>query len=254
MKILIYSDLHLEFGEPWTPPSEDAGDVLVLAGDIVAGKVKLLSTIFDAWSKPIIYVAGNHEYYTRRTNEMNAEIRDLIENYYDQVHFLLDEPCTIDGVQFFGGTMWTDFDGADWYAMKYAQEGMADYRAITNPDGSRFMPQDSVNLHEEFVAKFRYCFGTSFPGPRVVVTHHAPVLNPNSRFKRSPLVPAFNSLDMVDVIDLYQPNLWVYGHTHECDDQVLGTTRVLSNQRGYPRPWGGFESVGFREDGVGVEV
>lgn len=30
MKILIYSDLHLEFGAKFETPSEDNGDVLVL--------------------------------------------------------------------------------------------------------------------------------------------------------------------------------------------------------------------------------
>jgi hypothetical protein len=38
-------------------------------------------------------------------------------------------------------------------------------------------------------------------------------------------MPAFNSLDMILVIEKYQPALWVYGHTHECDDQMIGKTR-----------------------------
>ena len=34
-------------------------------------------------------------------------------------------------------------------------------------------------------------------------------------------MPAFNSLDMIDVIENRQPALWAYGHTHECDDQKV---------------------------------
>ena len=45
---------------------------------------------------------------------------------------------------------------------------------------------------------------------------------------------AFNSLDMTDIIKKHQPDLWVYGHTHECDDQTIGKTRIISNQLGYP--------------------
>jgi hypothetical protein len=36
------------------------------------------------------------------------------------------------------------------------------------------------------------------------------------KYKGGPLTPAFNSLDMVVVIETHQPALWVYGHTHEC--------------------------------------
>jgi hypothetical protein len=32
-----------------------------------------------------------------------------------------------------------------------------------------------------------------------------------------------------------QMKLWVHGHTHHCVDYELGGTRILSNQRGYPR-------------------
>jgi hypothetical protein len=70
-------------------------------------------------------------------------------------------------------------------------------------------------------------------GPRVVVSHNAPVINPNSKHKGSPLTLAFNSLDIVEIIETHQPVLWVYGHTHECDDQMIGRTRIISNQLGY---------------------
>jgi hypothetical protein len=43
--------------------------------------------------------------------------------------------------------------------------------------------------------------------------------------------------------------LWVHGHTHQCVDYTLGSTRVLSNQRGYPRE----PDTGFRSDFV-VEI
>jgi hypothetical protein len=69
-----------------------------------------------------------------------------------------------------------------------------------------------------------------------------------------PLQPAFNSLDMIEVIEKYQPNLWVYGHTHECDDQMLGSTRIISNQRGYPKSRIGFECEGFDPGGVLTEI
>jgi predicted phosphodiesterase len=38
MKILTYSDVHLEFGHNWHPPTDIDGDVMLLAGDIVSFK------------------------------------------------------------------------------------------------------------------------------------------------------------------------------------------------------------------------
>jgi hypothetical protein len=67
-------------------------------------------------------------------------------------------------------------------------------------------------------------------------------------------MPAFNSLDMVNVIEDRQPALWVYGHTHECDDQTIGRTRIISNQLGYPDRFGGFECNDFDSMGASVEI
>ena len=47
---------------------------------------------------------------------------------------------------------------------------------------------------------------------------------------------------------------WVYGHTHECDDQTIGQTRIISNQLGYPDNFGGCECEDFDEAGLPVEV
>ena len=59
---------------------------------------------------------------------------------------------------------------------------------------------------------------------------------------------------MLPIIEKHQPALWVYGHTHECDDQMIGRTRIISNQRGYPDRAGGFESTGFDKAGLAVEI
>jgi hypothetical protein len=67
-------------------------------------------------------------------------------------------------------------------------------------------------------------------------------------------MPAFNSLDIVEIIETHQPALWVDGRTHECDDQTIGQTRIISNQLGYPGNLGRFECKDFDEAGLPVEV
>jgi predicted phosphodiesterase len=235
------------------PPEAD-GDVLILAGDIVTLRdYDPLDQLLRTWKKPVLYVTGNHEYYTQRPmNEEDDRVKAWLVGTHPHVKMLRDEGITIGGVNFFGGTMWTDFDGRDLRAMEIARSQMNDFRLIRNPDQSPFRPIDSVALHRNFASKLLSWFIQDLRGPRVVISHTAPVINPNSKFKDSSLRPAFNSLDMMEVIETYQPDLWVYGHTHECDDQMIGKTRIISNQLGYPNNYGGFECKDF--DGAGLPV
>lgn len=65
MKLLILSDLHAEF-ETFEVPRGLGYDVAILAGDIVApGRVaaRWLRHPARFGDKPIVQVAGNHEYY-----------------------------------------------------------------------------------------------------------------------------------------------------------------------------------------------
>ncbi len=256
MKILSYSDLHLEFGAGPRLASEDDGDLLILAGDIVTlDDLRPLDRLLQGWKKPVLYVTGNHEYYTRKPMDgENQKFRGWLAAKHPQVRLLLDEGTSIDGVHFFGGTMWTDFDGGDRVAIEFARQEMNDFRLIQNADGSVFTPSDAIRLHEEFVEKLGAWFDEDLRGPRVVISHNAPLLNPSTNYNESPLRPAFNSLDMLKVIAEKQPELWVYGHTHECDDQSVGRTRVISNQLGYPNRSGGFECHDFDPLGRPVDV
>ena len=256
MRIITYSDLHLEFGSGWMLPPDANGDVMILGGDIVTLRdYGPLDQILRKWKKPVLYVTGNHEYYTRRPmNEEDNRFKAWLEDRHPHVKLLLDEEVSIGGVNFFGGTMWTDFNGGDLHAMETARSQMNDYHLIYNSDETSFTPADSIALHKNFASKLLNWFGKNLSGPRVVVSHNAPVINPNSKYKDGPLTPAFNSLDMVEIIGTHQPALWVYGHTHECDDQMIGRTRIISNQLGYPGSLGGFECKDFDEAGLPVEV
>ena len=256
MRIITFSDLHLEFGSNWIRPAEADGDVMILAGDIITLKdYSPLDRLLQKWNKPVLYVTGNHEYYTRSPMyQEDKKFGAWLEGSHPQVTLLLDEGVSIDGVNFFGGTMWTEFDGADPVAMETARSQMNDFQLIQNPDRTALTPADAIALHETFVAKLLSWLGQDLSGPRVIVSHAAPVLNPATKFKGSRLWPAFNSLDMVKVIEDRQPDLWIYGHTHECDDQTIGRTRIISNQLGYPGSHGGFECEDFDNAGLPVEI
>lgn len=255
MKILSYSDLHLEFPHAWSLPPDIDGDVLVLAGDIITFRnFTPLETLLRDWEKPVLFVAGNHEYYTRiPMREDEEEFRVWLAEKLPQVHFLRDEGVTIGGVNFFGGTMWTNFKSGNTKSMRYAETALNDFRYIRN-DGI-FTPESSIAQHQQFIVALEQGFSTRPPGPNVIITHHAPVINPRSQYLLSPLEPAFVSYEMGRYIETYEPDLWIYGHTHECDAQRMGKTRIISNQLGYPHRSGGYESTGgFDNYGCPVEV
>jgi hypothetical protein len=66
---------------------------------------------------------------------------------------LRDDAITIGAVNFFTGTMGTDFDGGHLRAMEIARSQINDYRPIRNPDHSPFRPIDSVAQHRNFASK-----------------------------------------------------------------------------------------------------
>ena len=45
--------------------------------------------------------------------------------------------------------------------------------------------------------------------------------------------PAYTS-DLSEVIDFYQPDYWIYGHTHFPVDVIAGKTRIMNVSLGYP--------------------
>lgn len=239
MKILLYSDLHLEFGNDFAPPKDLEADVMILAGDIITFKdFEPLKRFLADWKKPVLFVAGNHEYYTKQSMaECDKNFLHYLDKNFSPEQFLnfiwlRNHGCEFEDISFFGGTMWTNFAHSP-LAMMHAKRDMADYRYIFKNKTQKLWPEDTVKFHKEFKEKLIAWLEENKDKKRVIISHHAPCLNPNSQFKDSILQPAFNSLEMVDVIEKYQPDLWVYGHTHECDDQMIGKTRIVSNQFGY---------------------
>ncbi len=80
MRIISYSDLHLEFGSDIKPPKEDCADIMILAGDVITfSNCDPLSRFLETWSKPVLYVTGNHEYYTRKPmDEENRRFKEWL--------------------------------------------------------------------------------------------------------------------------------------------------------------------------------
>lgn len=242
MRIAIYSDLHVEFGEPWVPPEHLDYDVLVLAGDI--DKHTRGVEQFATSSRPVIYVAGNHEFYGADYFDMLASLRraesiDRAAPETGGVAFLENDSVVISGVRFLGTTLWTDYAinglGGRHHLMRLAECAISDHRLIRAGNGKRFRPEDALSVHIDACAWLEKSLSQSFDGPTVVITHHLPHRGSIApRYQGDELNVAFAS-DLSSMIRRHQPALWVHGHTHEACDYRSGATRILCNPRGYPR-------------------
>lgn len=246
MRIAYYSDLHTEFA-PFDVPELDA-DVVVLAGDIGVKRGGWRFALQLRARVPVVYVAGNHEYYGTAVPYFTEKLRAMSAEH-PAVRFLENDEVVIGGVRFLGCTLWTDFmvHGAHRHslAMGAAKIAMVDYKRIRrSPAFSRLDPRDTVALHRESMTWLRARLEQPTDAvATVIVTHHAPSLRSIApRYIDDELAPAYAS-DLEDVVAGSGAALWIHGHTHTCVDYRLGETRVVSNQRGYPdEPVDGFDS------------
>jgi Icc-related predicted phosphoesterase len=237
MKLQILSDLHLEMVKPpysWRIP-ETAAEVVVLAGDIGVGLSGVNWAVREAerLQKCAVYVPGNHEYYGEQLNvpeKMRAVARG------SRVHVLDLDEVMLEGVKFLGCTLWTDYlaFGRDHRleAMDQAARFLNDHRLINRPHG--FTPTDALECHERGRAWLEGKLATTWDGPTVVVSHHAPsLLGTDAKFRNDYLTGAFVS-DLEELINRYSPTIWIHGHTHHCVREIVGKTRLVANQMGYP--------------------
>ena len=103
MKVLVLSDLHLEF-EPFEPPEGLDFDVVVLAGDIHSPGPRAVEWAEARFPvKPVIYVPGNHEYYDSRMDLAQSKARVAADG--GCVHLLDGGETVISGVRFLGATL-----------------------------------------------------------------------------------------------------------------------------------------------------
>jgi len=231
MRIQILSDLHLEFS-PLNLPAVEA-DATVLAGDINRGKRGLQWARQTFAGRPVVYVAGNHEYYTHALPKLTQELGAASD---DILHFLEQGRVECGGVRFLGCTLWTDFQllGTPLLARDTAQLKMNDYRKIrVSPQYCKLRARDTLDLHYRSRHWLEEAVEHGETRGAVIITHHAP--SARSLSPEAPadwLSPAYAS-DLDTLIEASEAMLWVHGHTHRPVDYRVGGTRVISNPRGY---------------------
>lgn len=246
MPILVVADLHLDMWlqgrrDPLTTLSQEllgSLDALIIAGDL-SNKPKvrwphMIRHLVQYLPAERIHVLpGNHDFY------------DFILDGEDR----LAEICAVEGANFaqkssiiIGDTrvlcctLWTDFalHGDNGRAMMVAQRDMNDYRYIRSAAAGfkRIRPSDTALLHADHRSWLEGQLAASFAGKTVVVAHHCPHPNLIGE-RRGDLDTAYGS-NLLPMIEKFQPDLWLFGHTHWRVEATVGRTLVRNVSLGYP--------------------
>lgn len=225
MRIQYFSDIHLEFGSLETTAAD--ADVVVAAGDIGVGLQAL--DWLKSFGKPVIYVAGNHEFYGQEYLFTLANLTSAASG--TNVQFLEQRAWVYDGVRFLGCSLWSDLGGDDNDQLEELVSIVNDFRKIryrTDALNAKSYRQLHWESREWLFAEL----AKPFPGKTVVVTHHAPTpwswRDSPSQIKRH----AYCN-DLREVLHSFEIAAWFHGHTHAVSDYRCSGTRILCNPRGY---------------------
>jgi predicted phosphodiesterase len=260
VRLWILSDLHLELTRGWDLPAGDVRpqfDVLVVAGDLIPRMERGVRWLRERVpDRPVVYVPGNHEAYGTDIDRTVEKAMEAAEG--SKVFVLQDRWIRLGDVTFAGSTIWTDFDLFDDQrrAIAVAAERMNDFRKIrTARYEQRFRPHHAYARHLQSRAFLDSEMRKPRSGPLVVITHHAPMPSrayrraghyPGSRLSDEDVLTAAYRSDLTSLMwpapigdgkpALRPADVWIFGHTHESEDTVIGATRVVSNAKGYG-PW-----------------
>ena len=242
MRFQIASDLHLEHrtktNSLFDLIDRTNADALVLCGDICPYGSRLLSVIEEAChSYPyVIFVLGNHEFVGGITHhEVINRIRCFEEHMSEHGFlFLENQMKTINGINIFGGTMYSNINPESMVAVA---ENIHDFK------DENWTVDQHVNAFEEW----KRAFLEQKEKIDVCITHFIPSYQSSKKYVGDPSESYFTT-EMGNEIAYGDISLWIHGHGHDSQDYYIGNTRVVANPLGYP-----FEKNAFNR-GMVVDV
>lgn len=266
VRIALISDIHIEFLRDEGKfvhdiyIGEQSVDVLILAGDIDVDGFGASWAVrqSELLKVPVIYIAGNHEFYGGKWTETIETIKEITAG--TNVHFLNRDSVEINGSRFIGCTLWSDLRLFGNKRLKETvvtiQNGVNDYHrikrddSISAPGKLRFIsPEHTISEFDKNLAFITKELEVDFSGKTFVVTHHAPSLNCLPLDEQDNLISAAYASNLDALIIKHKPEAWLHGHIHTQKTHRIGETLVASRPRGYPqlqdRPTLGFKPMIF---------
>lgn len=237
MKIMIVSDIHNEHNlekNVQLPNNIYYGndiDLLIIAGDLDSYPevIDTLKYICDTiYPIKIIFVAGNHDYYCYNKKENYEQINKnikKIEEDFPNFHFLLNDSININGVSFYGGTMWSpnslpiSINDNRYIHFKNKKTSINEFKKIHN---------EFKNGLDNFLLLDNKC-------KKIIISHFVPSMilkNPffNGQTDEDKILNNYFHVNMEQYMTNNSPDLWIYGHNHYSDQRIIGNTTVISCQ------------------------
>lgn len=243
MRIHILSDIHDDYSRgssgAYDIPDDIAADAIIVAGDI-SGR---LSRGGCAWltrqhlrlGLPIILVAGNHDFWRSSLDTELQRFRDRLA-FPEGIHLLDGTELILGNTRFIGASLWTDYSiyTDEYTAHAAAIRYMNDLKLIRAAGYTRkLLPWMLAELHQLQRDAIDQHLASSFDGPTVVITHHAPSGRSLAGGRATEALDASYASDLEPLICRRAPDFWIHGHIHSRQDYAIGDTRILCNPRGY---------------------
>lgn len=240
MRLQIASDLHLEFPENRffmkLNPLEVAGEILLLAGDIVPirsmDKHQDFFNFLSDHYKRTYWVPGNHEYYDFDMANRSGTFQESIRS-----NVTLLNNCTVEleKIRLHFTSLWSNISKSHAWGI---ERSLMDFHSIKF-EGQRLSVEQYNMMHAESLVFLKTALHRDRDSDRednknVIITHHVPTFqNYPPKYIGSPLNEAFaTNLDYF--IESCGADYWVYGHHHAAtDDFLIGNTKLVTNQLGY---------------------
>ena len=248
MRIRLLSDIHTEFHADGGASFIEAlgpanADVVVVAGDVSnsRGVERTLCILAARFAPvPVLYVAGNHEFYRSGRAQTRAQIGMAVEKS-PGLHWLDNDAVTVhegNEITWAATTESRHWRRADVVA-RVLGTTLWFWKSALN--GPRHMMHDFTQIHDfakwvgEENRKSVEFLRRELREGDIVVTHYLPSRACVAPKYTDSLLNDFFVCDLTDLILERKPALWLFGHTHESVDVAVGSTRCVSNPFGYVR-------------------
>lgn len=233
----IAFDLHIEYKNDEVPDPfvyiEPKAEILILAGDIGSfykfDQLKTFLSLLCQQFKTVLYIPGNHEYYTvagiypKRMEDL-LECFMTLEKEFNNFFILNRTSIQIGDVCIVGCTLWSHcIIPLPKYIVRIKHMDTAVYNTLHN--------QDVLFINKAIA----YCKQKSLK--LLVITHHAPTYDVTSSFSNKK--KSYSSLyasNLNHLLSSDKVHTWVCGHVHvNFDYMTEGGTHLVGNQYGKPK-------------------
>jgi len=229
MKFQYFSDLHTECHHHELRRAINVDKlikkeegIVIFAGDImVFNEERNPSRMFGPLTTAgvdLFYIPGNHEFYRSNARFMFDTIKFHTRVVEREDFIVILSP------------LWSHLREG---VKERVEQSIADFYRIEGHSGDF---HNEIHAYCKEFVRHHLARYINDPRKKIVVSHFSPTQHSIAPYWRmhGGVVNEYFSNSMTDMIEEFQPDVWVHGHTHDTFDYMIGKTRILCNPRGYP--------------------